>query len=199
MAKTLLLLALTLAAAGAAYATLDLSLARYFHAWDDTPVEGALKNLTKLGESQCWLILGLALFFLLRKKEVFLSRLGLLMFSGVAVSGILVNMVKALVGRARPELLLEEGFAGWTGWAHPGESLYSSFPSGHTATAFAVATTLALAVPRYRGWFYFGAAAIGFSRVGLTAHYLSDVIVGAFFGYAVTRHLAPRILETHAR
>jgi len=60
----------------------------------------------------------------------------------------------------------------------------SSFPSGHTAEAFANATSLTLvthkwyvAVPAY-AW----AGLVGYSRLYLGVHYPSDVIAGAFVG-----------------
>jgi len=59
-----------------------------------------------------------------------------------------------------------------------------SFPSGHTTNAFATATSLSLAFPR---WYvivpsYTYAIAIGYSRMYLGMHYPSDVIVGALIG-----------------
>jgi membrane-associated phospholipid phosphatase len=59
-----------------------------------------------------------------------------------------------------------------------------SFPSGHTSSAFATATSLSLAYPK---WFviiptYTIASAIGYSRVYLGGHYPSDVLAGALVG-----------------
>lgn len=74
----------------------------------------------------------------------------------------------------------------------------SSFPSGHTAGVFSVATVVA---SRYRNhkwvpWLAYGfATAIGFSRVTTASHFPSDVFLGAALGYTVTKYvvLQPRI------
>ena len=59
-----------------------------------------------------------------------------------------------------------------------------SFPSGHTSSAFAVATSLSLQFPK---WYvvapsFIWAAGIGYSRMELGVHYPSDVLAGALIG-----------------
>lgn len=57
-----------------------------------------------------------------------------------------------------------------------------SFPSGHAATAFAVATVLAY-FDRKRWYVYFIIASlIAFSRIYLGCHYVGDIIIGAILG-----------------
>lgn len=57
-----------------------------------------------------------------------------------------------------------------------------SFPSGHTAGAFAGALMLAPLWPSRAPWFFGLAGAIGFSRVYVGAHYPGDVLSGASLG-----------------
>jgi undecaprenyl-diphosphatase len=57
-----------------------------------------------------------------------------------------------------------------------------SFPSGHTMTAFAVATPLMLHYPELAPWLLFCAASIATSRILLGMHFLSDVVAGAILG-----------------
>ena len=59
-----------------------------------------------------------------------------------------------------------------------------SFPSGHTTEAFALATSLSIAYPK---WYviapsFVWASAVGYSRLDLGVHYPSDVLAGAILG-----------------
>ena len=73
----------------------------------------------------------------------------------------------------------------------------SSFPSGHAAGVFSVATVVATRYRNHR-WVplaaYVFATAISFSRVTTLSHFPSDVFLGAALGYTITRYqtLAPR-------
>jgi hypothetical protein len=73
----------------------------------------------------------------------------------------------------------------------------SSFPSGHAAAVFSVATVVASRYHHHRWvpWAVYGfATAISFSRVTTSAHFPSDVFLGAALGYTITRYevLRPR-------
>ena len=61
-----------------------------------------------------------------------------------------------------------------------------SMPSGHTLTAFAVATSLYFAIDAKRrrafAWLWLLAALVGLSRIAVGAHWAGDVAVGAGLG-----------------
>lgn len=68
-----------------------------------------------------------------------------------------------------------------------GEVLHNaSMPSGHTLTAFAVASGIYFALPPERrwhhGWLFVLAASVGLSRIAVGAHWPGDVAVGAGLG-----------------
>jgi lipid A 4'-phosphatase len=109
-------------------------------------------------------------------------------FAAVAASGVAVDLLKIVIGRTRPKLLFSGGTYdfGWFGlraddW---------SFPSGHAATAAAVATALWCLWPRPLYLYVAAAALVALSRVWTDAHYLSDVIAGAAIAVAITRAIA---------
>ena len=71
----------------------------------------------------------------------------------------------------------------------------TSFPSGHTTAAFAVATVFAHRYRQHRWvpWVAYGAAiAVGFSRVTLQSHFPSDVFLGAALGFSISKFVVLR-------
>ena len=97
----------------------------------------------------------------------------------------MVQLIKNLVNAPRPRLFFE-----------PGQYLYfvdqvslannSSFPSGHTATAFAIATVFIIMIKNKKWQLPILAAAVlvGYSRIYLAQHFLMDVLIGAIIGIA---------------
>jgi membrane-associated phospholipid phosphatase len=116
------------------------------------------------------------------------ARIPALLFSAVAVSGILVDLLKVIIGRPRPKLLFSSGDYefGWIGLSAD----HWSFPSGHAATAAALAAALWCLWPQPVLFYVIGAALVAMSRVVTGAHYLSDVVMGAFVGVLAARALA---------
>lgn len=70
----------------------------------------------------------------------------------------------------------------------------SSFPSGHTASAFAFATGAGQAQPSLSAPLRALATLVGYSRVHTGVHYPADVLVGAFIGVSAAE-LAGHLLD----
>lgn len=73
------------------------------------------------------------------------------------------------------------------GEKRPNSDSRTSFPSGHTSAAFAMATVLADYEPEYKWPAYAAASAIGLSRVETGSHYWRDVIGGALLGHFIAK------------
>jgi membrane-associated phospholipid phosphatase len=107
-------------------------------------------------------------------------RLLLYFFLTIGTASILVHLLKFLIGRARPELLLEMGAYSLTPFT--GDHIYESFPSGHSTAAGAFFGAFMMLIPRFRFVFIGLALVIGMSRVIVGAHYPSDVAAGLLLG-----------------
>ena len=98
--------------------------------------------------------------------------------ASLALSSGMIYGGKALFGRARPDDLIHDGddFGLFSG--------RGSLPSGHTAMAFALATSLSDDI--HRPWatvgLYTAAGAVRWSRMNDNRHWLSDVAAGAVLG-----------------
>lgn len=115
---------------------------------------------------------------------------GLMMAESFVVSGVLVRIPKYLAGRVRPDAWDSRGPHDWQGPFNG-----TSFPSGHTTSAFAVASVVAW---QYRDtpWVpltaYTLATLAGLSRIYDNRHWVSDVVAGAIFGTVSGRFISRR-------
>ena len=161
------------------FAGVDHGVALWFHAHLTPAFVSVLRGITQLGSSE-WIgiILGLAVLFFIYKRW-WPSLVTVI----VAVPGgmLLNEWVKLLVHRHRP--FVDGWFVDWSGY---------SFASGHTIGATLLYGQLALflipIIKNRRGRVLLFSAAsvvivlVGFSRIALGAHYLTDVLGGMFFG-----------------
>jgi membrane-associated phospholipid phosphatase len=137
-----------------------------------------MRNVSWYGDWLSHLVLGLVLLGIawLRQSKKWM-RIFLSMMVAMAIAGVAGTVIKRTVPRARPSVKSE------LRWGGPRLSTkYHAFPSGHVAASTAFFGVLIFARRRV------GLAClpipilIGFSRMYLGAHYLSDVICAAMLG-----------------
>jgi len=101
-------------------------------------------------------------------------------FCAVAVPVLVTEVIKWCVGRGRPFVGGEANVFNFSHFA--GTPAYSSFPSGHATTAFALAFAVAAVWPGSRMAMVVYALIIAATRLVLLAHHPSDVVAGALVG-----------------
>ena len=170
---------------------LDPSEAAYFHR---TPAFQGFNNIftgnaTVIGT----LATPVSLYAIgLIRKDPKMQRTALLAGEAVADAEILTTVLKDATTRVRPAAIPAGGNYSDSWFESSGSRLRGSgsFPSGHTIAAFSVATVIARRYGNHR-WVpyaaYGMAALVGFSRLSLSSHFLSDVFMGGALGYSISR------------
>jgi undecaprenyl-diphosphatase len=170
-------LAIAAVAIGTAF-YLDDTVWHFIMQHQNRAVRSFMHNVSRLGDWPSHVALGLLLLGIAwwrgRKKW---TRIFLSMLLAMAIAGIAGHVIKRTVLRARPSVKSE------LRWGGPRFSTkYHAFPSGHVAASTAFFGVLIFARRRV------GLAClpipilIGFSRMYIGAHYLSDVVCAAFLG-----------------
>ncbi len=110
------------------------------------------------------------------------------LFGAVALSGMLVNIFKPLIGRTRPKLVEWYGAVNFVplSW----ENSFHSMPSGHACTMGAVTCVLCIWIPKLRLIILLLGFLLASTRYFALAHYFSDVIIGFGLGYIFTLFFA---------
>ena len=104
----------------------------------------------------------------------------------VGATSLIANLVlKPLAHRARPNRADDHRDTSPLTPHHVPMPSSDSFPSGHTAAAFAFATAVASVWPAASVAPFVLAGAVGYSRVHTGVHYPSDVVLGAALGGSV--------------
>lgn len=148
---------------------------------DNGILDFVMPLITNLGSFIAWVLVCGILFVFGGNKG---KKVALLGFSALLIGNVAVFLLKYLVAEPRPFLALSH-----VDLLVPENEIYS-FPSGHTASSFAVATIIGL---KYKMNFkgrrisliyplLAFAGVIGFSRIYIGVHYPLDVIFGAIVG-----------------
>ena len=153
-----------------------------------------LRSVTDIGRSNWMLIPAgslVALALVLRRTHqgfrnaagygLIASTIGFV-FVSVGGAGLIGNLTKYILGRARPKLFDTLGPFDFQLFSFDPD--HASFPSGHATNIFALATVLAMLWPRGKVLLYTVAAWIAASRVLIGQHYFTDAVGGAILGTA---------------
>ena len=144
---------------------------------------------TRGGDGSLWYAIGLAVAAF-GGDERFRALPAAVLSAGSGVA--LFLRMKRVCGRKRPCALAAAGVDRMTQncWAKVLPPDQFSFPSGHTITAFSVASSLGHFYPAMQPGLLFCAASVAASRVLLGMHFLTDVLVGALIGASLGRAFA---------
>ncbi|XSG83203.1 MAG: phosphatase PAP2 family protein [Methyloligella sp. ZOD6] len=159
---------------------MDPNVRHIFWTITDIGKSGWMLILTGIAVLACVALAYRATHRRLRIGRLYAGQIAAFIFLSVAATGLFAALCKALIGRARPRLYDEVGSFHFSPFAFDAD--LASFPSGHATTTFALATALALLLPRFAVPVFAAASWIAASRFLMGAHYVSDVVAGAFVG-----------------
>ncbi len=148
----------------------------WLNSYHSTPMENAFRVYTYFGDGLFSILLAVLLF--LFKKRL----LGFQILVSFLASGILAQVVKRIAKMPRPQEILAGSYMHFI----EGHSSFGwdSFPSGHTISAFALATLLGLHTRNHflQVVYFLLALLVAFSRIYLGNHFLNDCSAGALIG-----------------
>ena len=177
----------------------DASVANFMVTHQSPGVRAFMEKVSRFGDWPEHMLVGLLLMAIAQSRgDKKLTRIILAALIALSISGLTGRVIKISTGRARPSVKSEHM---WNGPRVSG-SKYHSFPSGHVDASVGFFAVLLFARRRI------GLAClpipilIGFSRLYLGAHYLSDVVCAAVLGFLVAlfvwRVVFPKISTSQA-
>jgi membrane-associated phospholipid phosphatase len=154
----------------------DESVRNFMAQHQNHATHNLMRKVSRFGDWPEHFALGLALagFAWWRGNKKWI-RIFLSMLIALSIAGVLGHGIKIATGRARPSVRAEEV---WNRFS----TKYHAFPSGHVAASTAFFGVLFFASRRIGLLCLPIPIVIGFSRMYVTAHYLSDVVCAAVLG-----------------
>lgn len=155
-------------------------------------VRKVAEDLSKVGDWPSHFVGGVvALVIAWQRGSKKWMRIFLSMLIAMALAGVAGQVIKRAIPRARPSVQSEER------WGGPRfSSKYHAFPSGHVIASTAFFGVLFFARSRIGLAFLPIPILIGFSRMYVGAHYLSDVVCAAILGFLWATLIARWLLPT---
>ncbi len=165
----------------------DIRLLRDINLNRNSQLDGFFKGVTNSAVPMAFAVPVVVMGVGFINKDAPTRRKAIVIGSSLVASSAITIVMKKAIDRPRP-------FVTYPDIQKLTDAGSASFPSGHTSTAFAVATSLSLEYPK---WYviapsYLWAGTVGYSRMHLGVHYPSDVLAGAVIG-AGTSFLGDKI------
>ena len=157
----------------------DIAVANFMANHQTPALRGFMRNVSRFGDWWEHFLVGLVCAGIAwRRGNKRWTRIFLAMLIALSIAGITGRVIKVSTARARPSVKSEQVWWNPQRWS----SKYHSFPSGHVDASTAFFAVLAFASWRIGLPLLTIPILIGFSRMYLGAHYLSDVVCAAVLG-----------------
>lgn len=172
----------------------DIQLLRYLNSNHNASADPIFKTVTNSVFPIAFAVPAVITSLHLLKKDSANKQRAIIIGGTLIISSAVTGILKYSIQRERP-------FVTYPDIKHITPEDSYSLPSGHTSTAFALATSVTIAYPK---WYvaapaYLWASSAAYSRMRLGVHYPSDVLAGALIGsgsawlcYKLNKHLQQR-------
>ena len=176
--------------------TIDRPLAHFIYDHVNARAHKALDSITHYAKAGHWLaaaILAIIVAAVMRHFHMFAEEVAQLInyrlafIASLMLGSAILHVIKLVLGRRRPRDDMEMGLYGFQPLAF--NSDYNSFPSGHALTISCVAVIFTCVWPMWWPLWFGIAGFLAVTRALLTAHFLSDVLIGAGIGLIAAREV----------
>jgi len=183
-------------AAGIACIAIDRPVSPYLYDRVSSRLWHFFDSITHLAKASHWL---LAAIVVLALSQLSVHRWGSpagwqlaarcaeAFIASLITGSLVLHTIKLFLGRRRPRDDIEMGLYGFMPLSF--DLQYNSFPSGHSLTIMCVAVIATAVWPMLAPLWFAIALGLAMTRALLSAHYLSDVLVGCGIGLISAREI----------
>mgnify|MGYP001554569712 CR=1 FL=1 len=178
----------------------DLPAAHYFYEHASRGFRRFCQRTTDLAKGGHWLIAACATYLIALCAMAFgfhsplfqtIATYALAFLASLAAGSVVLHGLKIVLGRRRPRDEFEHRLYGFKFLTF--DPQYDSFPSGHALTIMCVAAVASCAWPQLAVVWFALALWLALTRMFLTSHFLSDVLIGAGVGALAAREVIVNI------
>lgn len=190
----LLALAILFLIAGLLFFRIDRQSAHWCRENLDRPLFQFALRVTDWAKGLPWIIAALVAWLTVQLLMTYsretpilreISNYSLALLSSFIIASVILHSIKIFLGRRRPRDEFQHGLYGFRYFTW--QLQYDSFPSGHAMTIFCVAVIASAIWPVLAPLWLVLATCLALTRAMLTAHFFSDVLVGAAIGLIISR------------